>query len=287
MYMRYNFLRFPQGKAKALTLSYDDGFKYDVKLAQILTKYNIKGTFNLNGENFRGEKCITKEEVEEYILSKGHEVAVHGYFHKSPARVRAIEGLRDVLDSRLELEKTYNRIIRGMAYPDTGNTEFIEKTSYETVRNYLSSLDIAYARTINGDNNSFSLPHDWYQWVPTAHHNNPKVMEYVDEFLALSPNKSTYVPIRHPRLFYLWGHSYEFNDNNNWDLIEEICAKFSKQANEIWFATNIEIYNYVEAYNSLVYSADTSIIHNPSLHDVWLDIDGTTYCIPSGQILQL
>ncbi len=285
--MRYNFLRFPKGMAKAVTLSYDDGFKQDIKLSQILSKYNIKCTFNLNSENFRGEQCITKEDIEKYIISEGHEVAIHGSFHRAPARIRAIEGIRDILDCRLELERNYNQIIRGMAYPDTGNTEFIEKTSYETVKNYLSSLDIAYARTINGDNNSFALPHDWYQWMPTAHHNNPKVMEFVDEFLSLSPNKSTYVPIRHPRLFFLWGHSYEFDNRNNWDLIEEICKKFSEQSEDIWFATNIEIYDYIKAYNSLIYSADSKIIHNPTLIDVWLDIDGTTYCIPSGDTLRL
>ena len=46
--MRYRFLRFPGGKDKAVTFSYDDGFRYDIRLAQTLDRYGIKGTFNLN-----------------------------------------------------------------------------------------------------------------------------------------------------------------------------------------------------------------------------------------------
>ena len=37
---------FPGGKAKALTMSYDDGKLEDIRLLEILNKYVIKGTFN-------------------------------------------------------------------------------------------------------------------------------------------------------------------------------------------------------------------------------------------------
>ena len=39
---------FPGGKAKALTMSYDDGKLEDIRLLEIFNKYGIKGTFNLN-----------------------------------------------------------------------------------------------------------------------------------------------------------------------------------------------------------------------------------------------
>ena len=34
-------LRFPEGKAKALTLSYDDGVEQDVKLLKIMQQYGL------------------------------------------------------------------------------------------------------------------------------------------------------------------------------------------------------------------------------------------------------
>ena len=42
--MRYRFLRFPKGRGKALTLSYDDGCVYDKKLIE---KYGDSGLLNL------------------------------------------------------------------------------------------------------------------------------------------------------------------------------------------------------------------------------------------------
>ena len=41
-------MRFPGGLAKALTFSYDDGVEQDIRLVEILDKYGMKGTFNLN-----------------------------------------------------------------------------------------------------------------------------------------------------------------------------------------------------------------------------------------------
>ena len=46
--MRYRFLRFPGGRDKAVTLSYDDGNRNDIKFSDIITKYGLKCTFNLN-----------------------------------------------------------------------------------------------------------------------------------------------------------------------------------------------------------------------------------------------
>ena len=45
-------------------------------------------------------------------------------------------------------------------------------------------------------------------------------------------------------MFYLWGHSYEFDENDNRDVIEKF-AEFVGGRDDIWYATNIEIYDYV------------------------------------------
>ena len=46
--MKYRFLRFPGGKPKALTFSYDDGCRQDKETERILSEYGVKGTFNIN-----------------------------------------------------------------------------------------------------------------------------------------------------------------------------------------------------------------------------------------------
>lgn len=283
--MRSVFMRYPNGRAKAVTFSYDDGVPQDKRLAELFDKYGMKATFNFNCEYIKKEN-FTKEQIKEYFLDKGHEIAVHGANHRANGNLRAIEGIRDVLDCRLELEKKCNRIIRGMAYPDSGITQMGNFGSYEQIKNYLIELDIAYSRTLGGDNNSFLLPQDFYAWMPTAHHNNPKIMEYVDEFLNLDISPNTYHARRVPRLLYIWGHSYEFDRHNNWDHIEQICRKLANN-DELWYATNIEIYDYVNAYKSLRYSADGHMAYNPTLFTVWLDVDSKLYSIKSGETIRI
>ena len=281
--MRYNFLRFPEGKAKAVTFSYDDGVVYDKRLAELFTSYGMKATFNFNNEALR-KVNFTKEEIHEYFLSKGHEIAVHGALHRASGTLRPIEGIRDVLDCRLELEEKCDRIIRGMAYPDSGITKMSTTTSYDKIKQYLTELDIAYARTLGGDNDSFRLPADFHAWMPSAHHDNKKIFDYIEKFLAIDCSPKVYRAARDARLLYIWGHSYEFEHNGNWEHVEEICRRLS-EGEDIWFATNMEIYDYVQAYNRLIYSADGTKIYNPSLLTVWLDIDGTPYTIASGETI--
>ena len=132
------------------------------------------------------------------------------------------------------------------------------------------------------------LPSDWHAWIPTSHHNNSKLMGIIDDFLALR-EEPLYSSGLFPRLLYIWGHAYEFDNNDNWERIEEICQKLSGK-DDVWYATNMEIYEYVEAYHSLVYSADEKKVYNPSLHTVWFNVDGRdgkTYVIKSGETLRI
>lgn len=275
-------MRFPGGLAKAFTMSYDDGCAYDLRFADRITKAGLFATFNLCSK--RLSATLSDEDIKSHIIDKGHEIAVHGAIHRAEGGLRPIEGIREVLDCRLDLEKRFDMIVRGMAYPDFGITSFHNGASYEAVKQYLEELDIQYSRTLSGDNNSFRLPDDWHRWMPTAHHQNPQLFAWLDEFVSMNVN-SLYVTLRFPRLFYLWGHSYEFNDNDNWDRLDEICDKISGK-DDIWYATNMDICAYTKAYESLVYSADGDTVYNPTLIDVYLIHDDKQYCVPSGKTVK-
>lgn len=272
-------MRYPGGRAKAVTFSYDDGVPQDKRLAEIFDKHGMKATFN-----FTSWSDYTAEEIDKYFLSEGHEIAVHGMQHRATGNIRPIDGIREVLDLRIALEKRCGRIIRGMAYPDTGINRFANFTNYEMVKQYLTELDIAYARTAKGDNNSFELPADFHAWMPTAHHNNSKIWDYINEFLDLDLSDKLYYPYRTPRIFYLWGHSYEFDRDDNWEHIENICKRFAEH-DEVWRATNIEIFDYVNAYKSLIYSADGTMMCNPTFYTLWFDADGKMYSVKPGETI--
>ena len=74
-------------------------------------------------------------------------------------------------------------------------------------------------------------------------------------------------------LLYVWGHSYEFNDNQNWDLIESFCRRIGGRE-DTWYATNIEILDYLEAQKALRFSSGLDRVYNPSAIPVWIDKDG-------------
>ena len=283
--MRYRFLRYPEGKTKAVTFSYDDGVKSDIRLAEIFDKYGMKGTFNINSRSLAKGDKLSVEDVKERLLARGHEVAVHGEKHIAPASVRPISAMKEVLFGRLGLEELLDTTIRGMAYPDSGIKREQNGNSAEAVKAQLCDMDIAYARSLGGDNNSFALPTDWHEWIPTAHHDNSKILEYIDEFLAQDVEHG-YCSNLWPRLFYIWGHSFEFDRKNNWEHIEEICKRLSGKE-DTWYATNIEIYDYVKAYESLIISADGSRVYNPTLIKVWFNDDGVLYSVGPGEHIRV
>ena len=273
--MRYTFMRFPNFRRKAVTLSYDDGKIYDRKLIEIMDKHGLKGTFNINGGMFPNETGgirLTKEEAYELYANSLHEVAVHGFEHLSLGEVDQAIATRDVMKDREVLEETFGRVIKGMAY---ANGSWGGEKVLETVK----SCGICYART-TANTERFNVPEDWLRMPATCHHNNPRLMELAKTFVEAKDSQHTWSNT--PMLFYLWGHSYEFNDNDNWNVIEEFAAYIGGRE-EIWYATNGEIYDYVQAFNNLQFSVNGAFIRNPSAVDVYVCYRGKNVLVPAGK----
>ena len=268
------YMRFPDGKCKAATFSYDDGVKADIKLIKIFDKYGVKGTFNLNSILFDCENWHDRMDEEltyKTFINCGHEIALHGARHIFLNKVPLPEAANEIVQNRLYLENKFKKIVRGMAYAYNGyNSEII---------NLLKSLGVTYARTTE-ESHSFEVPENWLTLKPTCHHADPKLGELTDRFLNQSPEDE--FKHREPWLFYVWGHSYEFDDNGNWHIIENLCRRLSENK-DIWFASNGEIYDYVQAYNRLVFSLDGDRVYNPSCIPVFIELRGRVYEIPCGK----
>ncbi len=253
-------MRYPGGKAKAVTLSYDDGITQDIKLMQIMKKHGIKGTFNINGGLFPDKDSdvgkMSAAQVKKLYSDSGNEVALHCYSHAHLEDLSYDMIRAEIMKDRLAIEKIFGTIVRGMAYPyGTFNDEVIRCAK---------SCGIIYSRTTISTE-SFSLPHEWLKFNPTCHHNNPNLFDLVKNFL--SDKRSDYSdPCT---LFYLWGHSYEFDRDNNWDRIEKFADMIGGH-DDIWYAANIEICEYVKAYRSLIFSADGMTVKNPTSVCVWV-----------------
>ena len=67
----------------------------------------------------------------------------------------------------------------------------------------------------------------------------------------------------------------------------EDFAAYAGGREDIWYATNIQVYDYVTAYERLQYSTDGSLVYNPTVTDVWLSRDGKRWCVKAGETLEL
>ena len=270
------YMKLKDGKRKVLTFSYDDGVVQDIRLVNIFNKYGLKATFNINSgcylpedvtrEKLRGR--LKRSEAIALYKDSGHEVAVHGLEHKFLSKLKPAEMVREVLEDRKNIEKDFGTITRGMAYAYSDyNAEAIE---------ILKQCGIVYSRAV-ASTKSFHFPTNWWAIQPTCHHANESLMALAEKFVDTQP--------RYPSdnwLFYVWGHSYEFDDRDNWDVIERF-AEYVSGRDDVWYATNIEIHDYVRAYEALVVDAATTRVFNPTLIDVWFTENGKTYCVKAGE----
>lgn len=246
---------FPGGKRKAYTMSYDDGWPQDEKMIALMNKYGIKGTFNLTSGDLLFRQIENPRE-----RYKGHEIAAHGYNHAYLGRVAAPNAAYDVLKDRETLERVFGGTVRGYAYAyGSYNTETPQ---------ILKNCGIKYARVGNKEPQelNFLLPEDWYFFRPTCEDRSPKLMTYADQFLNLRPIFTQCY------LFYVWGHSCFTDRENLWGTLEELFQKISA-SEDIWCATNIEIYDYLDAFRHLVTSANGKYIYNPTVTTLSLICD--------------
>jgi peptidoglycan/xylan/chitin deacetylase (PgdA/CDA1 family) len=223
---------FANGKMKALTLSYDDGVEQDRRLVEILNRYGIKAAFNINSGIQTGANAWENKTVHIKRLNvaglpelyRGHEIAVHSLTH---AHLEALDDdtiLNELEQDKINLERIFGQKVRGMAYP--------WGTFNDRVISIARGLGLGYAREVKSSH-SFAIPtgRELMAFQPTCHHKDPLLLELVEKFITSKPTE--------PQLFYLWGHSYEFDVDNNWNVIEEFC-KLVAGRDDIAYCTNAE-----------------------------------------------
>ena len=260
---------FPGGKFKCLTMSYDDGQIHDRRLVEIFNKNGIRGTFHLNsGLALTDGQRLRPQEFP--ALYRGHEVACHTVTHPTIARCPMPGVVSQVLDDRIALERVMGYPVRGLSYPNGSHSA--------EIRDMLRHVGIRYSRVV-GNSDGFELPEDFMRWKATCHHNH-RLLELGSKFLTLYKSQYQY-------LMYVWGHSYEFEQQDNWTLIEDFCFMMGGR-DDIWYATNIEIVDYMDTFSRLQFAADNSFVYNPSVASAWIRVDGGEPMeIPGGALVNL
>lgn len=257
--MNLFFDRFPGGKHKAVTFSYDDIDAADLRLIETMDRYGAKCTVNVNS-NWPGvEGKLTWEQVKE--IGKHHELACHGFRHRWMNFENECypkgNTVRELWEDKKAVEAIYGKPIIGFAYP------YGTPALNDDVQHLVESCGFLYARG-TADTGHFELPRDFTKWEPTCHHRDG--VEAVERFLQY-PGWKEPLP-----LLYIWGHSFEYRGQNNWEVLEEILEKLSA-CDDIWYATNGEVYDYCTALRSLRISADEKTVYNPTVTSVFATVD--------------
>ena len=229
---------FENGKMKAVTFSYDDGVTQDIRLIELLNKYDLKCTFNLNSELLSTKGILTRNNMRiahykvhasdvKYVYD-GHEIAVHTLTHPRLTLLDADEIIRQVEVDRQNLSELAEYEVVGMAYPCGGVNN--DDRVAEIIKN---NTGVKYSRTITS-NGSFDLQDNLWRFNPTLHHLDfEKMMQLGQKFVEMETDV--------PQIFYIWGHSYEMDgEADYWVKIEEFFKLISNK-NDIFYGTNKEV----------------------------------------------
>ena len=217
---------------KAFVLSYDDGVWQDVRLVEMLNQYGLKCTFNLNSglmdppfvwesDGVRVERMPPDKLPGLY---QGHEIASHTLHHCDLTQLSDGELFEQVIDDKHALEKMFGQKVTGFAYP-YGNTN-------KKVKFLLNQCGVSYARGVRSTH-SFDMPEDLLDISPTCRHKEDGIFDLAREFIALQPDS--------PKLFLLWGHSYEFDMQRGWERFERFCDLIAGH-DDIFYATTAQTF---------------------------------------------
>lgn len=211
---------------------WDDGVATDIRLVEILRKYNAKATFNLCPGNltperqkpswvpvdaegwshrgFRGGRIGLNELTEIY---KGFEVASHCMHHENAGLIPDQDFLKAALDARMLLEDMFQRECRGFAWPCGRHTPETEKL--------LADAGFLYGRTVGNTDDVTACA-------------NPLALEANCHFLD-SAFWQKFQAAKKSGVFYFWGHSYEmFEYDPLWNRYEETIRRISEDPEAEW-----------------------------------------------------
>lgn len=253
---------YPYGKRKAFNVTYDDGVLQDVRFVELLNRYRIKGTFNLNSALLENEfewthesgRVVKRLGTDAVVsLYNGHEVANHTLTHPYMHDLTEEEVRHELSTDKANLERLFCREIKGFAVPFEFYSGLIESCVKE--------CGFKYGR-VSEESYSFRPQNDFYKWRATVFHCSDELEKLTWQFLETDEELA---------LFQIVGHTYDLDVENKWELMESVFAAISGQS-DILPMTTIEIVDYLKAMNKAEITDQT--IRNHSDVSLWVDIHG-------------
>ena len=265
---------YPGGKRKAFNITYDDGVLQDVRFVELLNRYGIKGTFNLNSELMRQEFAWTHPNGMEVRrlsveavrnLYDGHEIASHTLTHPYMSELPEWELMRQLGQDRANLEALFGREVKGFAVPFSYYSERIARCA--------ENCGFEYAR-MSEFSESYTPCTDWYYWKTGFYHIHGGLTDFVAGFL----NTDTELAV-----CQIVGHSYDLDAEKLWGTMELICAAVAAQQ-DVWTCTNLELVRYLKAMQRCRISDHR--VENTGDRELWFEIGGEIRKLGPGETIE-
>lgn len=265
---------YPQGCHKAFNVTYDDGILQDVRLVELLNKYGMKGTFNLNSELMKNEfewtheygMVIKRLPVEKALsIYDGHEVASHTLTHPCMYDLSENQIMYEMAEDKKNLKKLFGKEIYGFAVPFDYYDEKIAKC--------VKNCGFEYGRC-SLESYSYKPNADAYYWSAGIFHLSPGFQDFVEGFFQTDEELA---------VCQIVGHAYDLDTEDMWDEMESIFQRI-RADKDILPMTTIEMVHYLKAMRNTIISENE--IRNYSDLDLWFEVHGDKVVVKPGEVLK-
>ena len=265
-------LLYPQGKRKAFNITYDDGILQDIRFVELLNKYGIKGTFNLNSKLMEEEfewihpcgmtikRLSPKAAVELY---KDHEIASHTLTHPDFANLTEEQIMYELAEDKKKLEEWFGCEVKGFGVP----FDYFDEVAADCVKR----CGFKYARN-SEESYSYSPWEDYFQWRAGTYHVMPGFTDFVEGFFHTDEELA---------LCQIVGHSYDLDTENMWEQMEDILRRVAADE-QILTMTHGKIVEYLQAMQSADMTEEGIV--NSSGQELWFEIDGEVISVKAGEV---
>jgi len=219
-----------------VTQIWDDAILNDLRLIQILKKYNAKATFAVDAGNLTNERQpnawvvsgntygkVSIDDIKK-IYSE-FEVACHGLSHKALTSLTGSALTYDIAESKRLLELWLNRPVKGFVYPGC---------PYDEVsKNAVKNAGFTWARTCERAPD-FCSNTDPFEFRTTVAFNSSTFWQEFNRIKATGG------------VFSFWGHTF-FTTEAQWADIEAKIAQLSQDPAVVWMNTS-DIFDQFEGH---------------------------------------
>jgi peptidoglycan-N-acetylglucosamine deacetylase len=229
-----------------VTTSWDDGHVLDMKLAGLLAKYNIKGTFyiSLKNREFERKELLTADQIR--LLSKYFEIGAHTLTHPRLSKISEFESKKEIEISKLYLEIITGKAVLSFCYPGGSYNLLHTKQVADAGYKFARTTKRFETKTNGKIYETATTVHAYRHWtdlipiIKLSRFNLKKFIEYYFNWDKLAIDlfdKS----VTEGGVFHLWGHSWEIEKNHDWQRLTNVFEHLKSSGN-VTYVENRQIY---------------------------------------------